>query len=436
MATNARATGFLELNIAGFEQAIKTAKNLMAAFAAGFTAYKLGGFFKDGINDAITFGKEMASASRVMGGFDAGNILLVQKALEKSGQGAEEARGHISDFLDQGRSLSDLFGGAENYAAALKSSAADYGAQAGVLTRSAKSLQTVWNTMEAVGSKVRTFFMTMTEEFVKPLQAALEYLNEIDLAGVGTAFGKAIADAATILLGLFKDGNIFKVLQLGMTIAFKESVNFLFSGFQYLSAVILPKVGQKFMDALKEAVDWMIRAFGFLFSGGGLIAMVEGFVGVAAKFTQALLSGVNVMVRTLGAGMAYAIQGAVNRIPGLSTLIGGNTEFQNFDDAYNATEGPISQGFLDTLGDAAKELSGSFSEAFDKHMAGGFKAKGEDSGKVFDTGSEKSQLADMIARGFATGQKAIDAVDPAKHAAPKGALGKFQSDPAHAIRRV
>ncbi len=140
MSTTAKATGFLELDIKGFDQALKTARNLMVGFAATFGAYKLGSFLKDGVKDAIEFGKEMQSAGRAMGGFDPGKLLLSQKALEKVGMGAEEARGHIGDFIKEGRNISEIFGGADNYARALQSAAKDYGSQADVLTRSAKTL--------------------------------------------------------------------------------------------------------------------------------------------------------------------------------------------------------------------------------------------------------------------------------------------------------
>ena len=136
MSAGAKAVGYLDLNITGFDQALKTAKNLMVTFAAGFTAYKIADFFKDGIKDAIDFGKEMQSASRAMGGFDPGALLLTQKALEKVGMGAEEARGHIGDFITQGRNISEIFGGAEEYSRAIKSAAKDYGPTAAVLSRS------------------------------------------------------------------------------------------------------------------------------------------------------------------------------------------------------------------------------------------------------------------------------------------------------------
>jgi len=231
---SAKAVGYLELNINGFDQAIKTAKNLLVGLTAGFTAFKAASFFKEGIQDAINFGKEMQVASNRMGGFDPGKLLLAQKALEKAGQGAEEARGTLADFIDQGRNISDIFGGADNYAAALQSAAKDYGSQADVLTRSAKTLQTVWNTLEAIGSKLKTFFLVMTEQFVGPLQVALDYLNETDLSGIGKSFGESIAKAATFLIGLFKNGDIWDLVKMGMTIAFQESINYLVGGFNWV----------------------------------------------------------------------------------------------------------------------------------------------------------------------------------------------------------
>jgi len=293
--------------------------------------------------------------------------------------------------------------------------------------------------MESIGSKLRTFFLTMTEEFVKPLQAALEYLNQSDLAGVGTAFGKAIADAATILLGLFKDGNIFKVMQLGLTIAFKESVNFIYDGFLYLGNVIVPSVGSKLHDAIKTALkyafDYSIAAFNYIFSAQGMTAIAEGFIGVSAKFMSAMLSAVNTIVRVLASGVAYAIQAAIDAIPGLSKLI-GNSQFGNITEAYDATEGIISQGFIDSLNQAGNDLSGKFGEEFDDAVAGikaTFSNDDRPGGSIFDTEKDKAGLADLIAKGFVTGQKAIDVVDSSNNKATAGTIGKFQSDPSRAI---
>lgn len=415
MATTAKATAYLDLNIAGFDQAIKTAKNLMVAFAAGFSAYKIADFFTDGVKGAIDFGKEMQSASRAMGGFDPGALLLTQKALEKAGMGAQEAQGHIGDFIREGRNISEIFGGSENYAKALKSAAQDYGSQADVLSRSGEKLQSVWNTMESIGSKVRTFFLTMTEQFVYPLQAALDYLKQIDLAGVGTSFGKAISDAATILLGVFKNGNIFEVMKLGLTVAFQEGVNWLVGGINYVSGITGPMLGKAFVAAM----EFLSKAWDFLFSGDQFASIGDGFLGIAAQFTAKMLEGINSLISFLQTGIQYAIQSAIEAIPGASEVLGiGGATHESFDEMAKANKGPIPQEFIDSVRGSGKGLTDNAGVTFKDFASGLFAGKSEkgfQKGNVFDTADDSKKLQDAIAKGFQTGTQMI-AESREKHA--------------------
>ena len=431
MSTTAKATGYLELDIKGFDQALKTAKNLMLGFAATFGAYKLGSFFKDGIKDAVDFGKEMQTASRTMGGFDAGKLLLVQKALEKTGMGAEEARGHVGDFIKEGRNISEIFGGADNYARALKSAAKDYGAQADVLTRSGKSLQTVWNTMESIGAKVRTFFLTMTEQFVGPLQVALDYLNAIDLAGVGADFGKAIGDAAATLFGLFKNGDMIETVRLGLTVAFQESVNWLVGGLNYAGAML----GLLVMKGFAAAVDFLQKGFKLAISAE---TIQDGFIAAGAKLISSILSGLNTVFRVLQAGIQYAIQSAIEAIPGASTFLGvGGDQRESFGEMYDQTKGNgIPQGFIDGISKAGQELTdrtgGKFKELMDsigKPGEDGFKK-----GSVFDTSEDSAKLQELLANGFKTGTGMVEgAQKDNNNAAPKGVLTQFSGSSSKVI---
>jgi len=409
MASGAKAVGYLELNISGFDQALKTAKNLMVAFAGGFAAYKIGDFFRDGIKEAINFGKEMQSASRAMGGFDPGALLLTQKALEKVGMGAEEAQGHIGDFIKQGRNVSELFGGADNYAAALKSASADYGAQAGVLTRSAEKLQSVWNTMEAIGAKVKTFFLTATEQFVLPLQTALDYLNQIDLAGVGAEFGQAIGKAATILMGIFKNGDMMEVLRLGLTLAFQDGVNWLVGGIHYVAEIAGPLLGKAFVASM----EILAKAWDFLFSTDTFGKIALGFLGIVAQFSAAMMEAINLMIALQRAGMQFAIQSAIDAIPGASKLLGiGGDNRETFGEMVEANKGTIPQSFIENVKQSGIGLAGEAGSGFKQFAENLFpsgEAKGFQKGNVFDTTESNKRLQDIIANGFKTGSEMQDA---------------------------
>jgi len=406
--SQAKAVGYLELNISGFDQALKTAKNLMVAFAGGFAAYKIGDFFKDGIKGAIDFGKEMQSASRAMGGFDPGALLLTQKALEKVGMGAEEARGHIGDFISQGRNISEIFGGADNYARALKSAAGDYGSQASILSRSAEKLQSVWNTMESIGSKIKTFFLAATEEFVLPLQTALDYLNQIDLAGVGADFGKAISNAATVLMGVFKNGDMIEILKVGLTLAFQEGVNWLVGGMNYIAGITGPLLGKAFIVAM-EALQ---KAWDFLFSGDTFGKIAMGFLGIVAQFTAKMLEGINTIVRVLQTGMAMAVQAAIENVPGLSTLLGAGDSHVSMEDMYESTQGVIPQSFINNVRTSGQELAGEGGEGFAQFAKNLFPEGGITTlqkGNVFDTTESGKKLQELIEKGFKTGVEMQDA---------------------------
>ena len=422
MSTQAKAVGYLDLNITGFDQALKTAKNLMVGFAATFGAYKLGNFFKDGVKDAIDFGKEMQSAGRAMGGFDPGKLLLVQKALEKAGMGADEARGHIGDFIKEGRDVSELFGGADNYAKALKSAAADYGSQASILTRSGAALQTVWNTMESISSKIMTFFLSMTEQFVGPLQGALDYLDQIDLAEVGADFGKGIATAAETLYGLFKNGDMMTALKLGVSIAFQEGVNYLVGGIEYAAGHLGPLIVKGF----SAGVTFLKNAFEWFYNNN---VLQDSMIAGALKFTATLLNGFNTVFRVMQAGIQYAVQSAIEAIPGASKLLGvGGDQHESFGDLYDQTKDPVSEEYTKAMSDAGGFLTDKIGGSFKKFIDGaGMTNEGAfKKGDVFNTSDDMAKLEGLLSKGFQTGTKDAESASAGTNSkSPAGVLTQF-----------
>ena len=423
MAT--KATGYLELDIKGFDSAIKTAKNLMLGFAAAFGAFKLGSFLADGVKDAINFGKEMQSAGRAMGGFDPGKLLLAQKALEKVGMGAEEARGHIGDFIKEGRNISEIFGGADNYAKALQSAAKDYGAQADVLTRSGKFLQTVFNTMEAISSKVRTFFLTMTEQFVGPLQVALDLLNTVDLAGVGADFGKAIGDAATTLFGLFKNGDAINTFGLALKVAFQEGINYLVGALNYAGTVLGPLI----LTGFSKAIEFLSKGIKIVLSAESLIDL---FLSAAAAFTASILNGLNGIFKGIIAGATFALQTAFENIPGLDMFLKG--EHMTFKYLYEGSPDIIPKGFIDSIDNASKELNKGIGERLKDGVFAENKDKKFQKGNVFDTDEDTKKLKELYDAAKKTGEELNkNAQTNNNNAAPEGVLTNFSGSSSRVI---
>lgn len=415
----AKAVGYLELNIAGFDQALKTAKNLMATFAAGFAGYKLGSVFKDGIKDAIDFGKSINSVSRSMGGLGAGNLLLVQKALERTGQGAEEAQGHIADFLKSGRSLSTLFGGSDNYAEAISKSSKEFGDQADILNRSAARLQTIWNSIEVVASKSRTFFLAMTEQFIKPLQLALDMLKSTNVAAIGERFGKAISDASLTLYGIFTNGNIVEILQLGVKLAFQEGINYLVGGFEYLAAMI-PEWLIKGFDV---SVEFLFKAFKILTNE----TLLNGMLFAAFSFYSAMFDGMNKVIKFLQAGVSYAVISAIQAIPGAGKALGIGAEKPSFGEIYNDTKNIIPDNVTNALKNAAK-ISGEKASDPLKNLFNTFSGgkEGFEKANIFDTGKDQARLQEIIANVFKVGTESAGKAQIDNSSAPtKGVLTSF-----------
>lgn len=314
---DAKAIGYLELRIDGFAQAVATAQKLLAGLAAAFAAFKVGEFFKDGIKDAINFGNEMYNASRKLGNFDPGNLLLVQKALEQAGRSTEEARNEIDSFISTGRNLSDIFHGTEGYAAALQQVSKQYGSQAKILSENAQKFSQVFDVLRSIGDKLRTFFLAMTAQFLKPLQNLLETLDKIDLASVGEQFGKYIAQAMNMLVGAIANGSLWEIVKTGLIVAAKEFsnymegiVNFLADGLWDVISVVVTGAF-KLVTRLLGEINWG--------------AILVGLIGILGKIGDFIIK------TFLNAGAALAAL--------IKTLLGDGDFSKNFDEMVQNQQG-------------------------------------------------------------------------------------------------
>jgi hypothetical protein len=271
------ATGYLELDLSGFNRAIESAKKALTVLTAAFAAIKVGEFFKDGVNEAINFGNEMYNAGKAMGNIDPGVLLIAQKALEGSGLAAGRTREEIEGVITSQRKFSSLFKTQVDFEKAMSRAREIYGSQAAVLTASAASLSRVFEHIQGIADKLRTFFLAMTAKFVLPLEAVLNALNNVDVADFGSKFGDSIAKVSTLLVGLFQDGKISEAFGLSLAI-----------GADKFFATLDASLTAVFSGAAKGYAKDLLGFFG----GGQIMAIKDTFIGIAALFVAKIQRGI------------------------------------------------------------------------------------------------------------------------------------------------
>jgi hypothetical protein len=374
--SDAKAIGYLELNIAGFQEAITSAKRMMGTLAVSFAAFKVGNFFAKQTDDALKFGDALYHASQRAGHFNPQTFFLIQKALQNAGLGAEEARGKIEEFTVSGRKIETIFGGEKRYGEALRNAASQYGKEAKVFGENAARFSKVFEMLQAVGEKMRTFFGQMTAQFLKPMQALLETINRIDLSGTAETFGKKISDAINILNGFITNGNWSEAIGLGLEVAFKESLNWLAGGLKSVTDVL----GVTIIEVFSSPGLW---------SGLGKV-----LIGLAAAFGAAILKALESPLARMQGAMEYFMTAA----------LGGVKEF-----AKNAAFRQILTNKGDTAGLAKFNESTTLS---------GFMDKGEKEGLSWGTnGNTPENIASGAMALLADGAK--EAKDALKKMGPE-----------------
>jgi hypothetical protein len=292
-----RAVAYLELNSTQFDDALAAAQKALVAFAAGFSAYKIADFFKEGIDGAIKFGNEAYFAAQKLNGFNPGNLLLVQKSLEAAGASASEARSQIQEFGQANRPLDQLFkGGSSGYTDALQRAAKEYGTQAAVLTKSAEEFSYVEYQLTNIGTKLQGFFLGLADQVARPLSGLLAQIDKLDLVGMGEKFGSYIVQAINTVRGLVSEGKLFDTLSLGLKVGFQTAANYLLG-----------------------AVNSVINLFTNSSTWSGLAKTLVGVLGIVGSFLTTLFLGLGkLIVATVETGLAQI----VTKYPALAGALG------------------------------------------------------------------------------------------------------------------
>ena len=336
------ATGYLELDLSGFNRAIDSAKKALTVLVGAFAAMKVAGFLKDGIQEAINFGNEMYHAGKAMGDIDPGALLIAQKALEASGLSASAARSELDGLVESGRPLQSLYQNSAQFAKAMTEAKSNYGSQAAVLSSSAEHLSRIFEYIQSIGSKIKTFFLSMTAQFTEPLEAVMNYINRLDLADIGAKFGQKISDAVTVLTGLFKGGDLGEAAGLALSVAFNYAAEKLSEGLAWM-------FDERGADFAQKVIDYMW-------------GLKDVFLGIAEIFIAKINGGIGKLASAVGLDKVGKVYEQV------SNFWGGKGK-QNITNAISG--GSAGTNFAAGFSKEGKEASDKLAKVLDKGMLTG-----------------------------------------------------------------
>ncbi|WP_300782387.1 hypothetical protein [uncultured Akkermansia sp.] len=222
-------------------------------------------------------------------------------------------------------------------------------------------------------------------QFGEPIMDALKPLLD---DGIGTIesmaskareIGETIAYAMRFMIESFKQGEAWNMAKLGLTLAFQESVNFLWRVLmgvceaipQYLVQAF--KTGVQILDILTDASFWSIVG--------------NAFVGV-------MRTAVNGILALLSEGIANLIE----YIPGMGKqaawMHGLSREFEKDADRGAAQVGGAAKSFIDSYGDRIlRQVADNFSALQDAFSEGFSNAA-----DVMDTSGIKAEMASISDR--------------------------------------
>lgn len=229
----------------------------------------------------------------------------IGKAIQAIEDPTERAARAMQIFGRSGGRLLVLF----NDATGIEQARVRIGGAADMLNQNAAKFDRASDILTGVTTKVRGFFVGVGSGLIDNLLPMLEEMNALDLSGVGLRLGEALSGAFGFALAAMKElsaGEMLSLLESGLTLAFKSSVNVfgrsLVATFGALVALLsdgrvwqgagdaLLAVGNEFVSIVKRGLEELAILYGL--KDERTLASVAGSSGPhltmgPAKVTQA-----------------------------------------------------------------------------------------------------------------------------------------------------
>lgn len=373
----------------------KAAKDRMAELAdfAAKTPFQLPGIaaasrtleaLTDGVlstGDGLTLVGDVASAfnqpieeiavhiGRLYSGLDSGRpVGEAMQRLQELGAITPDVRSRLEKLQAEGKKGSEVW----------QVAADDLARFSGGMELQSKTWDGKISTLSDNWVKVRASFGEPIIDALKPLLD--DGIGTIEsMAAKAREIGETIAYAMRFMIESFKQGEAWNLAKLGLTLAFQESVNFLWRMLmgvceaipQYLVQAF--KTGVQILDILTDASFWSIVG--------------NAFVGV-------MRTAVNGILALLSEGIANLIE----YIPGMGKqaawMHGLSREFEKDADRGAAQVGGAAKSFIDSYGDRIlRQVADNFSALQDAFSEGFSNAA-----DVMDTSGIKAEMASISDR--------------------------------------
>jgi hypothetical protein len=428
----------------------KTSKGVQASFgsmvkagaslALGFGAIKVAanaiagtlGTFKD----ALDLGGTMKDLSERTGE-TAGNLLLLRRAFDNSGVGADKVGTSVNKlqkFMDDaaqgseknittlarlGLTMADMagktpteqmamlaerlngvsdngeksalamsvFGKAggqllpllADFSGELKTAQDQLGNMPGVMDRNAGAFDNISDNINVAKGKFLEFAAGLLESLAPALELATTLITRFDAAGAGMKLGEIITGASNAMGGFTDALNAIKLGEFGL--AFKIT----FESIKLQAADSINSIAANVMAAVQASGAFLLAAFG---PGSGIYTIVSAqFDILSSKFQIAMIEAVKAIATALTSMFDTPLMNAARKINPI------------LDSQLSAIEG-ISKGFEGAIGSLDKGISDSENKISNAvgQIGGDFKLAGQEFTKTFDQALNSSkQLIDTSA---------------------------------------
>lgn len=297
--------------------ASKAVSGLVVAAAGYVTVQKLSAAF----TNAATSAAKLFESSRAVGQ-TAGDYAILQRALEIAGMSAGEAQGRIASFAAEGRDFAQLFKSPKDFSDALGMAAESLGSHASDLNQSAQQFRRVQAALQETGFKIQDLFTK-----------------------VGSSLLTQIQSASRLMTGLFKNGDIGKVIGLSILVGFHDAMGGLIR--------MIQSVAISFTNALITGVK---AAMNLIFNG---VSLLINSVKLVAQMAQDMADRLGKGFAEIAKGIANPISNPLGIANGVSILSRPSESDPNFN-ARAETETKIFSllnKFTETMANSAKSVA-------------------------------------------------------------------------------